>query len=117
MNNRETINRYFSLFDSMDKQLEALEQIVSLFSDSGAIVTADGNIFRGKKSIEDFFKDFFTQNEKVNHSWVINEGATLSAHWSATVTTSDQNVLTSEGTDYYEFDTDGKIKELKMTMS
>lgn len=114
MNNKETINTYFTLFDSIDKQPEALEQVLSLFSSDSVIIAADGSIFKGKNSVEEFFKNFFVDNVKVEHVWSINENTGLSADWTATVTTAERKTSTSEGTDYYTFDTDGKIKELKM---
>lgn len=118
MKKDETIKTYFSLFDTFTDTPDALNKIVSLFNEHATIIAADGNVIRGKQFIEQFFIDFFTLNTNVTHTWHLNTGSGYSADWSAVVTTkSDRKTLTSKGTDYYEFDDEGKIQQLKMVLS
>lgn len=116
MNQTDIIKHYFSLFDHFRSKTDDFRPMLDLFNDQASIITPDGQKIIGKQAIEQFFVQFFTHNHRVTHNYQIQNHSSYSAVWSATVTTESRYNVESKGIDYYEFDEEGKIRQLKLVV-
>lgn len=113
-----TIKKYFKLSDYASSDMRAFQEIISLFSETAHIQTATNEELTGKTEISDFFRVFFGRNEQLKHIMSVRDVANnYQTEWVVAGLKSDGSLFSLHGFDYYQFDDDGKISELKVIIS
>lgn len=113
-----TIKKYFKLSDYASSDMRAFQEIVSLFSETANIQTATNEELTGKIEISDFFRVFLGRNEQLKHIMSVRDVANnYQTEWVVAGLKSDGSLFSLHGFDYYQFDDNGKISELKVIIS
>jgi len=115
--NLNTIQRYFKFSDFTSCDVDSLNEIIDLFSESASIKSGINETAKNKNEISDFFRSFFGRNKQLKHIFEtrsINDD--YKTEWVVAGLKSDDTLFSLHGFDYYQFDDDGKIVDLKVVI-
>ncbi|MFC6176043.1 nuclear transport factor 2 family protein [Companilactobacillus huachuanensis] len=116
--NKITIQKYFKLSDYASSDMNSLKAIIDLFSDDAKIKSGINETATNKKEVADFFRLFFGRNKQLKHLFEIRDvDNNYQTEWVVAGLKSDGSLFSLHGFDYYKFDNDGKIIDLKVIIS
>ncbi|AKP65770.1 hypothetical protein [Levilactobacillus koreensis] len=111
----EIIRRYFELSDLASNDERALNEIMTLFSDTAVVKGANGLVADTPAKMTSFFVHFFQDNQKLRHLCQVTVvNGTYKAEWAVAGRKSSGKLFAFHGFDTYQFDQSNHITYLQV---
>ena len=113
----ETLTEYFTLSDTACHDQASLQKLLTLFADEAIVTDNRGYVYRGRERVDQFFKNFFTENIKLKHIFEVHkQDNRVEVNWGVVgQKEKSRKIFALTGTDLATLDDRGKIINLRVT--